>query len=217
MTLTFPLAADDFFDLVGVKAIAFNLSENQALSGLGGGELRATQLAPARWLAEIECALMTSADMSARQALFSRLQGAVNAFCLYPPHRAYPVADPDGSTYGSATPTVSARTSDFVLAIAGLPAGYVLTAGDFIQITYDTSREYLGQFVAGATADGAGDVAAIEVSVPLPAAVAADDAVNLIKPSGLFRLVPDSVHFASADSLNQTLSFSARQTHEAAS
>ena len=216
MALSFPLSASQFFELAGVKTVAFNLRQMQEVSSLGTGEIRAADLAPARFEAEIETVPMLHGAAEAKKALLNSLRGAVNGFYLYPVTLPYPQADSDGNTYGSSAPTVSARTDDYTLSIAGLPGSYEITAGDYLSIVWSASRTYLGQFVANATASGTGALNGASVAPALPAGVASSDAVSLAKPQGLFRLVPGSVHASSINPLMQSLKFTAIQSHEAA-
>ena len=108
------------------------------------------------------------------------------------------------------------RDNAYQADMSGFPADYEIKLGDWVQITYDTSREYLGQFTQNKTANGSGVVSNATLSAPLPASVANGDAVNLIKPAGLFKLVLGSFHISVADPTSQTLRFEAEQVHEAA-
>lgn len=212
MALTFPLSAAAFADLLQVESVKFNLQWQQEMSGKGG-DLLTADLADAYWEADVTTVELPHADAHQVMASINALGGGVRTFYLYNPALSYPQADMDGSTYGASTPVVGTVADSFNLSITGLPADYVITKGDFLQITYGT-RTYFGQFAESATASGAGVLSSIAVAPALPAGVASADAVNLIKPSALFKMVTNTAYLSTTRATFSRITFSARQTHE---
>ena len=216
MALTYPLAVNDFYELFGVASAEMTWMALRSIGRQGGGFLRMADLAPGYWQVDMESVPMLHANAEKVRARLTALNGAMNAFRLYPPTQPYPQNDPDGSTYGASTPIVTNRDNAYQADMSGFPAGYQVVAGDWVQITYDTSREYLGQFAQNKTADGSGIILNAPLTAPLPDSVANGDAVNLIKPAGLFKLSPGSVKLSTINATMQTLRLTAEQVHEAA-
>ena len=73
-------------------------------------------------------------------ACVCKLHGAQELFHLFDPLSKYPQADPDGSILvASAVRINSVGTGGRTISLKGLPAGYVLTLADKMQIAYATS------------------------------------------------------------------------------
>jgi hypothetical protein len=215
MSLTFPLSAAAFADLLRIEDVVFSLGVHQEASGVGAGEPIYADLSPARWTAQITTVPLTHVAANGILALINALAGGLNSFYLYPPTGKYPQQDPTGSGFGAATPLVGTITDRFNVAFTAFPNNYVLKRGDFLQITYATSRRYLGQFAEDKTANGSGALAAVRVTPALPASVATSDAVTVIKPAGKFKLVPNSAAPSLVTRNHTRISFSAEQTHAA--
>src|SRR5690606_21206359 len=113
--------------------------------------------------------------------------GGIKTVLLHDPDICVPTSDPGGVLFGSASPVLGTITDRLHVAFADFPAGYVLPAGTYFQVIFDTSRYYLGQIAEDRTASGAGAVASVEVTPALPASVVAGNAVTVVKPSAKFR------------------------------
>jgi len=215
MALTYPLVASVFADKLRIKSAPFVLQHQQELSGVASGNLQAADLAPAFWQAEVETVPLTEAQAAQIMALINSLAGAVRKVYLYNPSLTGPQADPDGTILGAASVTVGSVASSYSLTLAGLPASYVITCGDYFSISYGTpSRTYLGQFAEGGTANGLGAMGPVDVAPAMPAGIVATNAVMLIKPQAKCKIVPGSAYPSIINPLHQTIKFSARQTHE---
>jgi hypothetical protein len=214
MALTLPLSLADFFDTLKVRSAPFLLVDQQEYSGLGTGEGLAHDLGPRLWEASVQSAPMPLAEAQAMLARIDALDGAINAFYAYNPAKAYPAADPDGTILAASTPTVhTIATNRKEMRVTGLPAGYVLTAGDMLAVDYGSpSRRALVRLVTGATASGAGLTPLFEVRPHLKAGITTTLAVTLIKPAMKAKIVPGSLSTAHDLMVTGTLSFTMRQT-----
>lgn len=209
------LSLASFADLIEASDIEFTLEWNQQGASSADGEGHYATRGVPLWMAKITSPPLPNADAEALMALVNSLQGSLGTFLLYNHRLPYPSSDPDGSTFGSATPVVGTITDNVTVAFTGFPASYSLPLGTYLQIIHDTSRYWLGQVVEAKTADGSGAVSATKVAPPLPDSVDPDDAVTVLKPAGKFRLVPKSAFLSTYTVLHAQLQFSARQTYEA--
>lgn len=189
MTITYPLPLAAFFDAVNCWTPRFEPITYQSVSGLKGGGLIAAELAAARWSADVTLSPNYNRASVGVEAIVNALRGSLKSFQAYDKRRAYPLADPDGSILGAASVTISAVGSDLQsLKLAGLPAGYVLTVGDYISIP---SRKQLFQVLENSTANGSGvSPSFFAVAPSILSGLAGGDAVRLVKPYGFFRIVP---------------------------
>lgn len=216
MALTYPLALLDLFDSLKVASSAFMLEHMQQISGAGTGQVITADLAPARWTAKFETVPMVHDEAEALMAALDSLGGGLRTFMAAPSTKLFPKNDPDGTILGAAAVTVGSVTDSFNLSLAGLPAGYQLAQGDFVQIDYGSpASHYLGRLVTGATADGLGALGPVQIAPELPAGVLAGDAVVLKKPAAKFKLDAGSVAPKQVGTLHQSAGFSATQTYEA--
>ncbi|MEO9227443.1 MAG: hypothetical protein ABI216_00625 [Devosia sp.] len=215
MSLANPLAKATFADQLQIADVKFMPQWQQQMSATGGGETLYSDRAPMRWMADITCGPQLHADAEGIMALINSRAGGLKTVLIYNPKLPYPSSDPDGSTFGAATPVVGTITDQLHVAFTGMPIGYVIPLGTYFQIIFGTSRYYLGQFAEPRTADGAGAVASVEITPALPASVAAGDAVTLLKPSGKFRIVPNSAYPSTVGALHSAITFSAEQTYGA--
>lgn len=213
MAVSFPLPLANLADLVPIEAVLWHELRQQEMSALGSGEYLAHDLAPPLYEADITSPRMSQATAEQLRARLRSLDGSSQHFYLYNPALKYPQADPDGSIVGSSSvviATINANRKAWTL--SGLPAGYVLTLGDWLEVTYDTSRRALVQAVESATADGSGVTPEFEIRPHLRPGITTSLAVNLKQPAAKVKLLPngarvepDSIKFA-------RIVFTARQT-----
>lgn len=191
MALTFPLALATFWDAIKIESMSFDLATFQTVKTMADGTVVASQRATPRWQGEATLNVAFE-DAAGVDALIGSLLGSINAFQGYDLARSYPKADPDGATLGSSSVTIHSVGSDGKsLKLTGLPAGYVLSVGDYISVP---SRKALHQVVEASTANGSGvSPSFFEVRPPIRAGTIATDAVVLKKPYGFFRMVPGSL------------------------
>lgn len=215
MALSFPLSVANLADLISIQTVSWNLVDRQEVSGLGTGELLAADLGATLWEADVSSRPYPHRQAHALQAKLGALRGALNAFYLYDPKGCYPQADPGGTLVtGSTVVVASVESNRRELSLSGLPANYVITAGDYLAITYLSARRSLYLVVTGATADGSGDLGPIELAPHIRTGVAAADSVDLIKPAAKVKLVPGSLAVEQASVTTSRIRFRAQQTLE---
>lgn len=209
MTLAANLSLATFADILAVESMAFNLVFHQELSR-AGSELLAADLADASWMIDATSVPYSHADALQRLSIINSRKGAMQTFLFANKSALYPFADPTGSIFGAATPVVGTITDRSTVAFTGFPNNYVMTAGDFFSVLYDTSRYYIGQFSESKTASGAGAISATTVSPPLPALIVGGEAVTVLKAPGKFRIA--SAHIETTTGVISTVAFTAEQT-----
>lgn len=216
MALTFPLAQATLGDTLPIASVVWTPLWQQEFSGLGSGEFLTADLAPQLWEGDVALRPLLHTDARAMMAMLTALGGAAEAFYLANPLGWYPATDPGGTILGAATVTIKTINANRKeLAFAGLPVGYVLTAGDFFAVTYSTSRRALIQLVGGGTADSSGDTAEIEVRPHLRSGITTTLGVTLKKPAAKVKIVPGSLAPQMHNASRTRISFRVRQTLEA--
>ena len=194
MALTFPVPATQFWGLLPISSLTFDLPETVTASRTRGGEVLMAEVGARLWGGEVRLDLMTADEATAIQPLLEALRGAGRPFVAYHPLRAFPARDPRGTTLGAAAVKIASLPSARELTLKGLPAGYVLTRGDFLAYNYaaNPARYALHRIVSTVTASGTGITPAIEVVPPLRGG-AVDTPVNLGKPACKALIVPGTV------------------------
>lgn len=193
MALTFPLTIAQFFNLLPIEQITFDSPEQNEISQTGKGEMMVAELAPMLWAGEVRLGPMTNTESASLETLLDVLRPAGRTFYAYDPRRRFPIADPTGSILGAANPVIATLPNTREMTISGLPANYVLTAGDYLAFTYNGTRRALHRMVTSATASAGGVTPVFEVTPAIRAGAAVAAAVTLIRPSCKALLMPGSV------------------------
>jgi len=140
------------------------------------------------------------------------LDGATNTFLFASPEARAPQADPEGTVLGaSAVKIKSIGASNKTLSLKGLPAGYVITEGDFLGTTYASSRRGLYVACATVTADGSGETGEFEVRGHIRPGTVANDAVSLAPPVAKVKIETESLDW-SGSGMHIAARFRVRQT-----
>ncbi len=166
MSLGFPLARTDFYNVILLRASSFWLPDSLEINQLGSGEILTADLGPRLWRGSITTPPGTYETVAEQDAVISIIRQAGRPFFVHPPRAAFPIADPTGSILGVAVPLLASVSADRrEITIEHLPALYKLTAGDFVSFSYGASptRFALHRVVKSAVA-GTGGVITIEVS-----------------------------------------------------
>jgi hypothetical protein len=213
VTLSFPLALADLADLLPVAAVSWNELRQDATSVLGSGEWLTHELGSPLHEAEVRTARLPHARAEQLRARLRALDGGAH-FYLSNPTMLYPQADPGGAILGSASVVIaSIHANRKALTLSGLPAGYVITMGDYLHADYGTpSRRALLQAAEGAIANGSGVTPELEVRPQLRPGINAGLAVTLKKPAAKVKIMPGSVRIETVTTLLSQLRFTARQT-----
>lgn len=190
----------------------FMPNAGQETSGQAGGQVRVRDLRSMLWDFNARLPSVPQADANDIKALIGSMGISRVSFLAWPLDRQYPKADPTGSIVGASTVQINSLNADNKrLSLKGLPNGYVLSRGDFIQFIYSTTHYALHQVVASSvTANGSGVTTEFEVFPFIRQGAAVNNAVNLKLPCAEFRILPGSYDTA-GDNDAHSISFKARQ------
>lgn len=198
MSLTFPRD----MPAAGVMQETFEIQRVDFMSPEASGRLGAISSGFPLWGAEWSLPTTGQDRADEWRAWISTLRGAGRLFLGHEIHRPYPRAYQDtalsglsraggGSFDGKATSWSVNGTRD-VLTLNGLPAGLVLTWGDYVGFEWTTSsqaRRSLVRAVENVVANGSG-VAVVTVEPALPSLTSGAAVANLKNPTCLMKLVP---------------------------
>lgn len=195
---TSPLPLVTLFDnpLFGVSTMSCALPDNRRFNKTAGGLVIASERGARLWQGSIQMTPLPHADAAEIDALMSLVTGSGMSFLMYDGRSAYPRNDPTGSILGASVPILSfvaANRSD--INITGLPAGYVLSAGDTISYTYGSTpvRYAMHRVVTRRVASGVGAIAAMQLNPPLRLGyTVGTTTLDLIKSPMVANVIPGS-------------------------
>lgn len=196
MAYSFPLSVTDFMRALPIAEISFDAPEQVEVNQTAGGEIITADLAPMLWQGDVRLGTMTHAEASHADVMLDLLRPAGRMFYAYDTRRPAPLADPSGLILGSTVPTIASLISgNRELTLAGLPAWYVLSRGDYLAFDYGTpSRRALHKVVTEQVQAGStGTTGAIEVTPMIRPGASVGASVTLVRASCLARLVPNTV------------------------
>lgn len=202
MALSFPLSIDDFFGDLRVRQIEVDLPDTLVTSRTAGGGIAVDSIADRLWTATVRIAGGYNLDLEAVRAKLSILREADRSLLVYPKQRPFPRNDPAGAALGAAIPRIASLASNNrELTISDLPAGYVITAGDYLSFQYGANPVRYGfyQVVVGAVADAGGLTGQIEVTPHIRPGATVGSVVALARPVFKGVLVPGSVSVGTSD------------------
>lgn len=215
MTVSFPYALSYLADALSIKSCTFDVQRNDETDGSGDGRVWQSELASPLWTATITLNDGYLADLEQVATKLRKLSGAQESFYLYNPARLYPQSDPTGSILGTNTVEVNSIGSDGTsLSLKGLPASYVLTLADKGHIDFGSNptRRYFFEIDETITANGSGVTAEFQVFPAIPAGIAVNAVVSLIKPAAKMFIMPGSFNPGSMSGpLTSGLTFKAMQ------
>lgn len=169
------------------------LDRRQELSRDAAGGTYAKDLGGPLWRGSYRSFPLRRDAADALMADFETLRGAALPFFAHPAERPRPASSPDPAGPALAGVTVRAISAERDrMQFAGLPAGFVLSAGDFLSITTAAGVEFL-RLARGITANGLGDTASVETAQTLRPSIATGQAVALVDPLVEMRLDPKSL------------------------
>lgn len=206
MTLSFPRTG--IIDQFHVEDTDFELKARQEFSRTAGGKTYGKDLGPALWRASYTSAEMPISQAVTVQATLHSLDGVVRTLYIYDVRRPYPLRRPLGDFTDDAQ--IYAISANGRVRLENLPAGMVLSVGDYFAFNYAGGRA-LHQVMEQVTTDGLGITPYFEVRPYLRPGVAVGVAVILKKPGCIARLEPDSISVRPRSPMTATVSFSAWQ------
>lgn len=195
MSVTFPLAAADWFAKLPISQMKLDPVEHVVADMTGRGEWISDDVAPMLWQGEVTLGKMQAQEAAHASVMMDLLRPAGRLFWAYDTRRPAPRLDPLGTILGASVPVIYALAgSRRELSLSGLPAGYVLSRGDYLGFSYGGGRRALHR-VASETvvANGAGVSPLFEVSTLIQPGAALTTTVRLIKPAIPVMRIPGSV------------------------
>jgi hypothetical protein len=196
MALTYPYGLSVLADQLPIESCVFDVQRNDQVDGDAEGRVWQAQLAPPLWTADVGIVPLYHHEAKRILALLRKLHGSQESFWLYDPSSQYPHADQTGSIYGASNAKVhSVGSGRQTIRIKDLPSAYELKAGDKGQIAYGSSpvRNFYFEVSEDVTAS-AGVTPEFEIFPHVPSAVAADDAITLIKPACKMFIMPGTLY-----------------------
>lgn len=177
-----PLSLSELYALLPISSVKWSIQRNDELSGDGNGDVWQAELADPLWTADVNLDRGDNDELKQIAAAIRALDGAAQSFMLCDPTSEFPQADPTGALLGAAAVTVRAIHANRKIAqLQGLPAGYVLTLGDKLQITQGSLIRF--HEVSATAAAGVGGFMDLKVYPRLPLSLAAGAVVTLIRPA----------------------------------
>lgn len=208
MAVSFPRA--DIMTLVDYSAETepAQLVSRQEMSRQASGRTIAKDFGSALWLVSYRTLPLPNDDAGAFEAALDSLDGAIQTFEGCDLRRVMPREYPTGACNDGALASVNANKK--ALALSGLAASQIVSAGDFLSFDYGTARA-LHRVVETVTANGSGATAQFEVRPHIRPGYTISNAVKLKGPRGIFTLVPGSVSAAPSGALHTVISFQGMQ------
>lgn len=186
-----PLSA--VYDRLPIATCAFSIERGDETDELGGGNFWQAELVKPKWTADLTLARGRHQELKEAAAIIRALDGARQTFLMCDPISLYPYADPRGLIFGSSAVTIREIGPDRITArMRGFPAGYVLTVGDKLQVTYSGGQQHAYVEVsATVSADNGGNIDA-PIFPRLPILVSATNPVTVIRPACPVVVAPTS-------------------------
>lgn len=209
MTITYPInLLPGFPGWTG----GFSLRWRQEQSTLASGRVLVKDMGSPLWTLRAATKALSPNNLDAWRARLTSLENGLQTFWGYPTSRCYPIAYPNGSwptgaAFNGLTAVVSAINANRkAISLSSLPAGFVLSVGDYISIAGD-----LHQVMEAATASAGGITPQFEIRPHLWPAAVAGAIVSVKQPACQMAIMPGSV--GSDAQLNGwgSLSFSAME------
>jgi hypothetical protein len=191
----------------------FDLMYRQEQSRTAGGKTYVKDLGAPLWHLAAQSKILSPNNLDIWRGRLKALENGLFTFYGYPMSRCYPIAYPNGAwpTGGGFSGTSGVLTTINVnrkgIVVSSLPAGFVVSIGDYLQIgTTD-----LHQVVEAAVANGSGVTPQFEVRPFIWPAVVTSTAVSVLKPHCLMAVDPGSISTNSGLDGKGTISFTATE------
>jgi hypothetical protein len=216
MALIFPLSAAGFLDILPVQSVQFHCPPQTAATGFAGGDVIRAEVAPQMWQGSYSLPPMRPRVAASFEVLIEALQGVGGSFYAYKKNQIGPASDPRGiALSGRSVEIYSVDVSGSRLRLSGLPPGFVLSAGDFVDFNYGAGpvARALHRFQAGGAASAGGVSGWLPLSPHIEPGALAGAAVSLVRPACKAVIVPGTVDpGVTLGNLTSGAAFSFRQT-----
>lgn len=184
MALTFPLSLAAFANQIGVSSVKWLLQDNRQYSGMGSGQIIQQDLAPQLWTGDVTLREYYHADARRLEAKLNSVIRSAGTFYLFDPRVTGPYEDRKGTILGASTVRINSLPDAKSMSFKGLPAGYILTEGDYLAFDYGSpARRAFHEVAERVVANGSGVTPAFEVNPFIRPGAATDLIVTLIEPA----------------------------------
>lgn len=200
MAITFPLSREAFLDLVPAREVKFWLGRQDQHTGLVGGQILSSEVAPPLWRGSVSLPPMKKRAADELVALLEALEVPGRRFEAFKVQQIGPASDPLGVAllgYGPQILEVDAADPQRIR-LQGLPEGYQLQRGDMLSFAYDPGngeRRALHRILEGGTASEVGETPYLTLNPAIRPGAAPDTPVDLVKPFCWAGIVPGSVSY----------------------
>lgn len=209
MTITFPNAI--LLNSFPVKTVKFDLMPRQSKSRQANGTPIVVDFGLPIWAASFSTASMSHALCVEMQAVLNALDGMINPIWVRDTRREFPAAYPKGGFADTGSITTWGASGKSV-SMSGLPAGFVLSRGDYF--TYVLSgKRYLHQVMESITAGGLGATGDFEIRPHYPTGASGTVSATFLTPQMSFIVDPATIDFSDGDDLTGTVSFGGFQAY----
>lgn len=180
MSLSFPYALDFLARCLVGPDIPLALQRFDERSGAADSRFWGIQMAMPLWGASYPLYSAKGAHAREVNAKVYSLNGMSKTMLWADPYYTGPAS---GVRSGLGNVTVaSVRQDRGAIGLSGLPVGFVLSAGDYLSITYASGRIYFGTFAEGGVAGGAGGLGQRDLFPYLPLGIGVGDRIELLRP-----------------------------------
>lgn len=186
MSLTYPYPLSFLANCLNGGETRVYPNRYESMYGSRDGRYFGAEINRPLWAADIALDDRPPAEARRINALVWAL-GVNKPFLFADPYYAGPIS----GTSGLAAVTISSiASSRGNISLAGLPAGFTLSAGDFFSLVYSGSRVYFGAVLEGPTAASNG-TATTDIWPELPLPVVTGTRVELVAPYFKAIIPPD--------------------------
>lgn len=193
MTITYPLPTS-FFDEFPGWSTEFNLLWRQEQSRTAGGQTVVKDMGSPLWQMTAQSRSMKPNELDYWRARLTSLENGLKTFHAFPKSRCFPVAYPNGSwptggAFAGVGQVATIASNRKAISLSGLPAGYKVSVGDYVQI----GDKDIHMVMEPVSAGGGGVTTQFEVRPHLWPGVTAPVVATLVKPSCVMAVVPGSI------------------------
>jgi ferric-dicitrate binding protein FerR (iron transport regulator) len=195
--IAFPRALPDELPILGMT---FKRQPMQEVTPLRSGKQIVKNLGPTLWYARWQSDRMTPDESGPVRAWCDTIEENGEQFYGYDKLREYPLAyalgwgglTVDGQPFSGDGTLSNVALNNVEVSLADLPAGFVLSPGDYLAFDYSTSLRALHRCSAAATANGAGALT-VEVRPHVRPGWAADAVVHLHRAAARMVMLPGTL------------------------
>jgi hypothetical protein len=194
VTITYPI---DLLATFPGWTTVFEPSYRQEQSRVAGGKTYVKDLGDPLWTLTAQSRQMSPNELDYWRARLDAMENGLQTFYGWQMSRYYPIKYPrgtwpTGSSFNGTATLLSVGTNSKSISISGLPAGYVVSVGDMVQVGTDLHR-----VMEDSTASGAGETSEFEVRPHIWPGVAAGGSpattVIVKRPACVMAIVPGSI------------------------